>query len=264
MALGAAGLGLVLVAALGVSMIVSVLMPGPDGSSPGCAAGAGAPGSGVVLGPAGRGLTVGASEYGGPGDPSSGTVGAAGQSLDAHPDSYAELGGTTFATAAAMGGLPYMTPLRISAGDRSAIAYKRDFGLGGGPVAGYPRVIDLWWRLAGALGLPYERGLWSGTVRVTRTPATGTSALLSAGVGAGAQAGLAPAADPTGCGLAATGVPMTSGTTGQLLSGGVAAAPAGAPPAVRGMIAAGNAIAGQSLRVRRRSRPAPGPARAGL
>ena len=187
-----------------------------------------------------------------------------GQSLDAHPDSYAELGGTTFATATAMGGLPYMTPLRISAGDRSAIAYKRDFGLGGGPVAGHPRVIDLWWRLAGALGLPYERGLWSGAVRVARAPATGTSALLSAGVGAGAQAGLAPAAEPGGCGLACHRRAhdlRRDGTAARRRGGrGAGRGPARGPRDDRRRQRDRRA----SLRVRRRPRPAPGPALTGL
>src|SRR5579884_2410743 len=108
-------------------------------------------GGGIALGIPGGGQLVGATEYGGPGDPSSGTVGASGVSLLEHPDSYAELGGYSFQTATAMGGLPYMTPLRVSWGAHSAIAYKRDFGLGGGPVDGLPRVIDLWWRVAGAL-----------------------------------------------------------------------------------------------------------------
>jgi hypothetical protein len=61
-----------------------------DGCGPG-------PGAGTItLGPPGSGQLVGATEYGGPGDPSSGTVGASGVNLLQHPDSYAELGGTTF------------------------------------------------------------------------------------------------------------------------------------------------------------------------
>src|SRR3989440_8015629 len=143
-------------------------------------------GAGVVLGPPGTGQLVGATEYGGPGDPSSGTVGASGANLLQHPDSYAELGGYTFQTATAMGGLPYMTPLRITWGRRSAIAYKRDFGFGGPPIAGYPRVIDLWWELAESLGIPYEDGMWSGPVRIERPPPTGAGDLL--GQSAGAQA----------------------------------------------------------------------------
>ena len=77
-----------------------------------------------------------------------------------------------------MGGLPYMTPLRITWGSRSAIAYKRDIGLGGGPIDGLPRVIDLWWELAGRLGIPYEDGLWSGPVRIERPPAAGAGNVL--------------------------------------------------------------------------------------
>src|SRR5213076_3491243 len=137
---------------------------GSDWSSDVCSSDLG----GIVLGPPGTGQLVGATEYGGPGDPSSGTVGASGANLLAHPDSYAELGGYTWQTATAMGGLPYMAPLRISWGAHSAIAYKRDFGLGGGPIDGLPRVIDLWWQLATGIGIPYENGMWSGRVLVQR------------------------------------------------------------------------------------------------
>src|SRR5207302_4148271 len=101
---------------------ISVLEPGDRCGSPAVA-------GQVVLGPPGTGQLVGATEYGGAGDRSSGAVGALGVSLLEHPDSFAELGGYTFQTATAMGGLPYLTPLRITWKDRSAIAYKRDFGL---------------------------------------------------------------------------------------------------------------------------------------
>jgi hypothetical protein len=126
--------------------------------------------------------TVGATEYGGPGDPSSGTRGSSGANLLTHPDSYAELGGTSFQTATALGRLPYGTPLVISSGHRTLVAYKRDIGLGGGPIDGHPRVIDLWWQLARRLGIPYEHGRWSGTVQISVvSPACG------AGEGAGLQ-----------------------------------------------------------------------------
>jgi hypothetical protein len=204
------------------------------------------PGS-IVLGPPGTGQLVGASEYGGPGDPTSGTIGARGDDLLDHPDSYAELGGLSWQTATAMGGLSYMTPLRVTVAGRSAIAYKRDFGLGGGPVAGLPRVIDLWWELAGRLGIPYDHGLWSGPVRVQRPPQTGAGNLLSetASQPPGLiQAPLA-AADPAACEPdGATGVPLTAGERATLLPNGLAAAPRDAPTAVKEMIAAGNQIAG--------------------
>jgi hypothetical protein len=162
--------------------------------------------------------TVGATEYGGPGDPSSGTVGASGVSLIAQPDSFAELGGTSFATASALGGLPYGTPLEITAGGHSVLAYKQDIGLGGGPIDGRPRAIDLWWQLARSLGLPYEDGRWSGTVRIQ---------------------------SPSGACVAGTAGPVATGPQAQLLPNGSAAAPADAPAAVAAMIAAGNQIAGK-------------------
>jgi hypothetical protein len=203
----------------------------------------GAGASSIVLGPPGSGTLAGATEYGGPGDPSSGIVGSSGTDLIAHPDSYAELGGYTFETATAMGGLPYMTPLRVTWGGRSAIAYKRDIGLGGGPIAGLPRVIDLWWEFAGRLGIPYEGGLWSGPVRVERPPASGAGNVLGQSPApAGATvAGQAPCA----AGALPVALPLTSGPRATLLPDGLAAAPASAPPAVTAMIAAGNQLVGK-------------------
>jgi hypothetical protein len=161
--------------------------------------------------------TVGATEYGGPGDPSSGGTGAAGVSLLAQPDSFAELGGTSFATATSLGRLPYGTPLAISIGRRTIVAYKEDIGLGGGPIDGRPRVIDLWWQLARRLGIPYDDGRWSGTVQIS-SPASG---------------------------CIGTGTSLTAAPGAQLLANGEAAAPASAPAAVQEMIAAGNEIAGK-------------------
>ena len=222
-----------------LALLIGALAPGGECGSP--------PGNEqVVLGPPGSGQLVGASEYGGPGDPSSGTVGASGANLLQDPDSYAELGGDTFGTATAMGGLPYMTPLRVSWGGHSAIAYKRDFGFGGGPIDGLPRVIDLWWEFAGGLGIPYENGLWSGPVRIDRPPSTGAGNLLGPSVQDGTLLSSAPTADPALCATGApTGVPLTPGARARLLSDGLAAAPAGAPTAVKEIIAAGNQIVGK-------------------
>lgn len=230
----AAGVGL-----LGVAALPGSAPPGAPCAEPGV-------GSIALAGVGGTasGQTVGATEYGGPGDPSSGTVGASGASLLAHPDSYAELGGITFQTATAMGGLPYLTPLRVTWDGRSAVAYKRDFGLGGAPVGGLPRVIDLWWQLAGALRIPYEDGLWSGAVRISRPPDAGAGSVL-----AEAPASVTTAAgSPDACAAAtptAGGVAVSSGPRAQLLPGGQAAAPASAPAAIKGIIAAGNQIAGR-------------------
>jgi hypothetical protein len=225
-------------------MAVLALLLGIGAMSPSCDTGS--PDATAVL-PAGGGATVGATEYGGPGDPSSGTTGARGDDLLLHPDSYAELGGTTWQTATAMGGLPYLTPLRITWGRRSAIAYKRDFGLGGGPVGGRPRSIDLWWQLAGHLGIPYEDGQWSGAVQISRPPAGGSGTLLDQGVAGQLAGGGSPQPGPApGCGdPAGGGVALTAGPRATILAGGRAAAPASAPPAVRQIIAAGNQIVGR-------------------
>ncbi|MGI8714765.1 MAG: hypothetical protein ACR2NR_16610 [Solirubrobacteraceae bacterium] len=233
-----------------VMLIVAVLAP-PQSA----ACGDGGPGSNasVTLGPPGSGRRVGATEYGGPGDPHTGSVGSSGVNLLAHPDSYAELGGTTFASATAMGGLAYMTPLRITWGDRSAIAYKRDIGLGGGPVAGLPRVIDLWWQFAGALRIPYDDGLWSGAVRVQRPPAAGAGGVLgqsavpvSAAPPASGSPGASGTSGTSGCAPSSGGtVELTPGPRARVLASGTVAAPAGAPPAVKAIISAGHQIVGK-------------------
>jgi hypothetical protein len=202
-------------------------------------------GAAVVLGPPGTGQLVGASEYGGPGDPSSGTIGASGVNLLEHPDSYAELGGYTFQTATDLGGLPYMTPLRITWGAHSAIAYKRDFGLGGGPIDGLPRVIDLWWELGRALGIPYENGQWSGPVRIARPPSSGAAALLGQTTSGALAESEGSSTVALGCSEGAAGVPLAPGQRARLLPDGLAAAPADAPVAVKGIIAAGNQIVGK-------------------
>jgi hypothetical protein len=251
--------GAVAVLAAGMGLMVVAVLVGSGRAGAPCAE----PGGGIALAGVagtGSGQAVGATEYGGPGDPTSGTVGASGASLLAHPDSYAELGGISFQTATALGGLPYMTPLRVSWDGRSAIAYKRDFGLGGGPVAGLPRVIDLWWQFAGALRIPYEDGRWSGPVRISRPPVAGTgsvlaqvpasvaasvaSAVVTASAGPAASAGACAGVVPT-----AAGVPVTAGPRAQLLPDGQATAPAGAPLAVKGIIAAGNQIVGKPYMV---------------
>ena len=237
-------MGLSAAALFAVALVVVVISVVTVGNPCGSTAAAGQ----VALGAPGTGQLVGATEYGGPGDPSSGTVGAAGISLLAYPDSYAELGGDTFQTADAMGGLPYMTPLRITWGGRSAIAYKRDFGLGGGPIDGLPRVIDLWWQFAGALRIPYEDGLWSGPLRISRPPPTGAANFLGQGAQTDGTLVQSPAAaaDPAACGPGSPSVvPLTGGERARLLPDGLAAAPQDAPLAVKEIIAAGNQIVGK-------------------
>ncbi|MGO9750183.1 MAG: hypothetical protein ACLP8S_09415 [Solirubrobacteraceae bacterium] len=242
--------GLICTTALaGLSAVLLIVLLGSvDGAA--CPAGSSSAAGAITVGPPGSGQLVGATEYGGPGDPSSGTTGSSGANLLAAPDSYAELGGFTFQTATAMGGLPYMTPLRITWGGRSVVAYKRDIGLGGGPIDGRPRVIDLWWELAGALRIPYEDGLWSGLVTITRAAQTGAASVLGDVPSVSATLVSAPgsAAAPVSAEcqpLIGRGVPLTPGSRATLLPSGLAAAPADAPAAVKGIIAAGNQIAGK-------------------
>jgi hypothetical protein len=230
-----AGIGCV---GAGLLVMVVVFSAGND------CAGSDAGAQSISLGPPGSGQTVGATEYGGPGDPSSGVLGARGDNLLQHPDTYAELGGLTWQTAAAMGGLSYMAPLRVTWGGHSAIAYKRDFGLGGGPVAGLPRVIDLWWEFSERLGIPYENGMWSGAVRVERPPTPGSADVI----GQSTDAGLSDASASTdaACATGPAGpLPLTPGARARLLPSGLAAAPASAPDAVKAIIAAGNQIVGK-------------------
>ena len=202
------------ITAAALAGLVLVQLLGDFGAGGSCGAQTGAATELPVT--AGGGMLAGATEYGGPGDPSSGTVGASGASLLANPDTYAELGGDTFQTATAMGGLPYGTALRISWGTHAGIAYKRDFGLGGGPVGGLPRVIDLWWQFAERLGIPYRNGLWSGPVRIERPPGTGAGSLVGPGAGAPALTSEDDGADVCSA-TALAGVPVTAGQRARLL-----------------------------------------------
>lgn len=237
-------LGGAVTGALGAALLALVFSVFSGGNQ--CSSGSSA--ASISLGPPGAGQLVGATEYGGPGDPTSGVVGSSGANLMENPDSYAELGGTTFETATAMGGLPYMTPMQVTFADHSAVGYKRDIGLGGGPIDGLPRVIDLWWEFAERLGIPYEDGEWSGPVRVERPPATGAANVLgqTPDPNGALTATSAAASDAAACTPADVGgVPVVPGSKAQLLPGGQAASPADAPAAVKEIIAAGNQIVGK-------------------
>ena len=191
----------------------------------------------------------GATEYGGPGDPSSGTVGAAGDNLLAAPGHLRRARRPHVADRDRDG--------RAAVHDAAADHVGRALGdrlqarlrLGGGPVDGLPRVIDLWWELAGSLGIPYENGLWSGPVRIERPPQhrRRQRARPDAGPGGHARSGAARGLeDPAACAPgSAAGVPLTPGQRARLLPNGLAAAPSDAPAAVKEIIAAGNQIAGK-------------------
>ena len=81
------------------------------------------------------------------------------------------------------------------------IAEKRDVGMGGPPIEGHPRAIDLWTSTREALGLPSD---WSGLVRVMPT-ADGAVATEAGGPKGDAEARLGT---PQG-GCAAATVPAS-------------------------------------------------------
>ncbi|MGB0094639.1 MAG: hypothetical protein WBP81_19165 [Solirubrobacteraceae bacterium] len=200
----------------------------------------------------GRWYAVGATQYGGPSDPTSssyGAIGAPGQSyLPAHPDTFAELsvldhnpansGTFTFADANALNNLPYMTALIVANNGAKRILYKRDVGYGQGPgqliANGQPYRLDVWWQSAGPLRVSKN------PVKIALAPPLGAGNLLqqtSAGTATGAT--VDPACDQ----LAATAMlKLTAGQRARILSNGSAAAPQDAPAAVKRAIAAANRI----------------------
>lgn len=139
-------------------------------------------GSGAVGGgtPVGDGTTVGSGEtvwgekkkvfataFGGAGDDNG--LGSGGKILKDYPDSYAELSTNMYNSAngptpdgkkndyAALGKLPYETPIRVTYKGKSKVLYKRDTGFGGpGPdnkrgTEDDPK-IDIWHTAAKELG----------------------------------------------------------------------------------------------------------------
>jgi hypothetical protein len=206
-----------------------------------------------------RWYQVGATRYGGPGDPTSGDYGSIatpGQSyLPAHPDSFAELsvlghnpanGSTfTFADANALSNLPYLTGLRVANNGVQEIIYKRDIGYGQGPgqfiADGQPYRLDVWWQSAGRLGVSKN------PVDIELAPATGAGATLGQLPGS-TQAPGANTIDP-GCAAAVSGggipLPLVPGSGTKMLPSGLAASGQDAPRAVKAMVAAGNRLYGK-------------------
>jgi hypothetical protein len=206
----------------------------------------------------GRWYRVGATRYGGPGDPSSGSYGSIalpGQSyLPAHPDTFAELSvldhnpassnAFSFADANALNNLPYMTALRVANGGAQKILYKRDIGYGQGPGQltpdGQPYRVDIWWQSAAALGVSKN------AVDIQIAPASGAGATLGqlpASLQAPASAALGQCSTSlTGAGIP---LPLVPGTQTTILASGLAAAGQQAPGRVQAMVAAGNRLFGK-------------------
>lgn len=222
---------------------------GPGGTSVSGPAPGGMYAAPLTLSP-GRWYRVGATQYGGPTDPTAGSFGSIGDPSQAylplHPDSFAELsvlaanpanGGTfTFADANALSNLPYMTGLRVAAGRQQRVLFKRDVGYGQGPgqriANGQPYRLDVWWQSAEPLGISKT------PVAIELVPASGTGGTLGELPG--------PTQTPGGVGGCSpgttTGLPLTPGQQARILADGSAAAPALAPRAVKLAIAAANQI----------------------
>ena len=131
---------------------------------------------------AGRWYRVGATEYGGPTDPTSSSYGSSGTYLPSYPDSFAELslldsnpanhGTFTFQDANALDNLPYGAAIRVANNGAQAVLYKRDIGYGQGPGQSITYRIDVWYQAAGQLGISKN------PVDIELAPASGTAATL--------------------------------------------------------------------------------------
>jgi hypothetical protein len=251
-----AGLGGFMLLALPVVLLAGAGNPpcptaatGPGGTSVSGPAPGGMYAAPLTLSP-GRWYRVGATQYGGPSDPTAGSFGSIGDPSQAylplHPDTFAELsvlnsnpansGTFTFQDANALNNLPYMTGLRVADGRVQKVLYKRDVGYGQGPgqqiTNGQPYRLDVWWQSAGPLGISKS------PTSIQLAPASGTGGTL------GELAG--PTQTPGGVGDCptgtTTGLQLTPGQRARILADGSAAAPASAPPAVKVAIAAANQI----------------------
>jgi hypothetical protein len=205
----------------------------------------------------GRTYEVGATEYGGPGDPTSGAYGAipdpAQSYLPAHPDSFAELsvlasnpanhGAFTFTDANALGNLPYLTALRVTHDGRRALLFKRDVGYGQGPGqltgTGQPYRVDVWWQAAQPLDITKS------ALQIQLAPQTGAATTLEQLPNSNETAsGRETVAACPALGGGEVPLPLMPGAATRILPSGLAAAGAQAPAPVRAMVAAGNRLYG--------------------
>jgi hypothetical protein len=240
---------------IGLSVALSVAALFSAAANPPCATPTtGTAGAGTFAAPlqlqVGRWYPVGATEYGGPNDPSSGDYGSSGIYLPNHPDSFAELslldtnpatggGSLSFQEADALGALPYGTPIRVAHDGRELTLMKQDVGYGQGPGQSTPYRMDVWWQAAAQLNISKS------TVEIQRLPASGSGGVLDP-LPAGTQPTAPATAACHGSSPTATGVtptPITSGQVAQINPlTGIASVPADAPASVKAAIAAGNQL----------------------
>lgn len=140
---------------------------------------------------------VGASTFGGPGDPGTGSTGYRGTNLNG-TYSYAELSKSAGALDfSALGGLPegQAALVRNPLTGRQAIAYKNDVGAGGGPVSYKGRQLhrsfDAWYELAHDLGA-------SGLFALEFTPLTRAQAAALKAQGVPDRPGAGTSKTPSG------------------------------------------------------------------
>ena len=200
---------------------------------------------------------VGATEYGGPGDPTSGSYGSIpnpGESyLPAHPDTFAELsvlasnpangGSFTFADAAALDRLPYLTALRGLPRRAQRAALQARHRLRTGPRATHRKRTAVPARRLVA-GRPDARGKSAVQIQLPPPPVAPEPSKRhlepAAPPGRGESAG--GAACPVLEGAGSVPLPITPGARARILPSGLAAAGEEAPAAVKDMVAAGNRL----------------------
>jgi hypothetical protein len=233
-----------------IAAICVAALFGAAGNPP-CESTTGGVGPGMFAAPltlqAGQRYQVGATEYGGPEDPSSGSVGSSGVNLAEHPDSFAELSllntnpigagqPFTFNDANALNELPYGTAIRVRSNGHELVLDKEDVGYGQGPGQTLPYRIDVWWQAAAELGITKN------PVSIQLAPSSGSGGLLNQ-LGS-SDTGSEPSGQAASCTAAPGGpLPITSGPVALINPiTGIASAPAGAPRAVKLAIAAANQI----------------------
>lgn len=246
--------GIWLLPSVAVTLLLAPVVLLAGAGNPPCAASgpsavstpAGVPGGGMFAAPLqlqpGHWYRVGATQYGGPNDPSSSSWGSSGAYLPSLPDSFAELsvlasnpanGGTfTFADANALNNLAYGTSLRVANAGHQLVLAKRDIGYGQGPGQTIAYRIDVWWQAASPLGISKT------PVEIALAPSTGAAATL----GQLPEPTNGPVSGSAACIGAAPGpLTLTPGQTAQIRDG-AATAPADAPRAVKLAIAAGDQL----------------------
>ncbi len=209
----------------------------------------------------GRWYEVGATEYGGPGDPTSGDYGSIpnpGESyLPAHPDVLRRAVGARQQP----GERRDVHLQRRERAEQPSVSHgaagrarrpgelllKRDMGYGQGPgqfiANGQPYRLDVWWQAAQPLGIRKN------PVKVQLAPATGAAPTLGALPGSSEASGGSEASAgscPAGEGAGNIPLPLTPGTQTKILPSGLAAAGEEAPAEVKSMVAAGNRLFGAS------------------